>query len=207
MSAARPARASILLATLVLLPACAAERSGDGDGSMVQDTFIKPIEREPLTAADLAGMDLAQVAVELPWTRNRMTRDPVEGAPPADVRSADVEGHESFDRVTFQLDDALPMPGYEVTLADSGAAVACGSATRTLDARSLVATFRPARGGNGDERWIRAGVGATGASRMGRAGVLCDEAGTVTWIAEITGGDQVRVLELRGPSRIAVDVR
>jgi len=119
-----------------------------------------------------------------------------------------VAGHEGFDRVTFALDDSLTVPGYHMVLAEAGTTLACGSETREVTApRSLVVTFTSAHAGAGGETWIPVQVGRTTAPRMSRAGVLCDQDGTVIWVAELAQGDQIRVLELRNPNRIAVDVR
>lgn len=196
-------------ATVVLLAACGGDGSrSEPSAEMPQDTFIRPIEREPLSEADLAGMALSELSLELPWTRNTIARDPVPGAEASHVRDAQVTGHEGFDRVVFSLDDTLPPPGYRIHVAESGDTLECGGRAEELKApRTLVVTFTSARAGADGERWVPLRIGPTGASRMARAGAACDEGGTVAWIAELTQVDQIRVLELRGPSRIAVDVR
>lgn len=175
---------------------------------MAQDTLIKPMEREPLTEADLGGIDMASLALELPWSANKVSRDAAAGAPAANLRSAEVAGHDGYDRVTFTLDDALPVTGYQIAFAEAGATVACGADSHTLEApRTLVVTFNPARAGADGERWIATGVARTGATRMARAGLLCDDGATVVWTAELDQGEQVRVLELREPGRVVVDLR
>lgn len=200
-------RAALATAILVAAAACGAEGGRPAaDAEMPQDTFVRPIEREPLTEADLAGIDMAELAVELPWTRNTLLRDAAPGTPAGALAPAEVAGHAGFDRALFAFDDTLPPVGYRIHLADAGATVACGARTETLSAaRSLVVSFTPAAsrpGGPGP-----GALASTGAGRMTRAGVLCDEGGTLTWVAELSQADQVRVLELRSPSRIAVDVR
>jgi hypothetical protein len=198
---------SSLLVFAAALAACGGPQ-GEGAASTPGDTLIKPMEREPLTEADLAGLTLAELALELPWTTNQVARDAAQGAPTSSIRGADVTGHAGFDRVTFLLDDAQPVPGYQIAISAAGTATPCGSGGYELTAaRSLVVSFRPARlaadGGTGSPVGIR----GTEASRMGRAGIACDAGDAVVWVAELSQGDQVRILELRGPSRIAVDVR
>lgn len=209
MTSFRPSRLPFLAAVLALAAACGGEGSRpEAATDLPQDTFIRPVEREPLTEADLAGMSMSELAVELPWTRNIMGRDPVPGAQPAHVLGAQVAAHERFDRVVFLLDDTLPPPGYQIYLAEAGASLACGGRTEELKApRTLVVTFTSARTGTGGESSLPLRVSSTSAPRIPRAGVVCDEGGTVAWIAELAQADQLRVLELRGPSRIAVDVR
>jgi len=197
-----------LLSATLLLSACGGSGDGgDAQAEMPQDTLIKPVEREPLTEADMAGLDMAQLALELPWTTNKVSRDAAAGAPAAHLRGAEASGHDGFDRVTFTLDDAFPVTGYEIAFAEAGATVSCGAESHTLEGRALVVTFGPARAGADGERWIPLGVQRTSASRMARAGLLCDDGSTVAWVAELAAGEQVRVLELREPGRVAVDVR
>ena len=116
-------------------------------------------------------------------------------------------GHETFDRVLFLLDDSLPAPGYEILIADAGVTVTCGDGNHDLSARSLLVTFSPARASGAGETRIPVAMSGTSATRMARAGVVCDDGARVVWAAELTQGAQVRLLELRGPSRVAVDVR
>lgn len=209
MPSFRTSRLPFLATAVALFAACGGDGSRpEAAAELPQDTFIRPIEREPLTEADLAGMTMSELSVELPWTRNTLGRDPVPGAEPAPVLGAQVTAHERFDRVVFSLDDNLPPPGYQIYLAEAGATLECAGRTEELKApRTLVVTFTSARAGTGGASPLPLRVGSTGAPRMPRAGAVCDEGGTVAWIAELAQADQLRVLELRGPSRIAVDVR
>lgn len=205
MHPVRHFRSSLLLLT-VAVAACGGS-SGDA-ASMPVDSLIKPVEREPLTEMDLAGLTLAELVLELPWTANKVVRDAAPGAPPSSIRGADVSGGERFDRVTFLLGEGGPVPGYEISIAAAGASVSCGEQPLPLTAeRSLVVTFRPAGTAGEDGARVPVRMADTGASRMSRAGVACDTGDTVVWVAELAQGDQVRVLELREPGRIAVDVR
>ena len=207
MSPVSTARAGLLLVVVATLAACGGSSDGES-ASMPADTFIKTPGREPLTEADLAGIAPTELALELPWTQNKVIRDAVPGAPAASIQGAEVVGHETFDRVTFLLDASLPMPGYEISLAAAGSPLTCGAQPLELTAgRTLVVRFAPARASADGETWLPARMGNTTASRMTRAGVACDDSGTVVWLAELAEGDQVRILELREPSRIAVDVR
>jgi hypothetical protein len=196
-----------LLVFALALAGCGGPRDAD-TASVPGDTLIKPMEREPLTEADLAGLTVAELALELPWTTNTVVRAAVQGAPASSIRGAEVGGHDGFDRVIFLLDDAQPMPGYEIAISAAGTPTPCGDGGYELTApRSLVVSFRPARLVADGETGRPAGIRGTAASRMGRAGVACDIGDAVVWVAELTQGEQVRVLELRGPNRIAVDVR
>ncbi len=201
----RRARCS-LLALVAALAACGG--SGEADSaSLPVDTLIKPMEREPLTEVDLAGVTLAELALELPWTTNTVGRSPAEGAPPSIIQAAEVAGHEGFDRVTFLLDDAQPIPGYDIAVLPAGAATPCEAGFQLTASHNLVVAFRPARSGVESDVRLPLGPHRTGASRMTRAGVACEAEETLVWVAELAQEAQVRILELRDPSRIAVDVR
>ena len=198
---------SSLLVVAVALAACGGSQEAD-TASLPVDTLIKPMEREPLTESDLAGSTLAELVLELPWTTNQVGRAAADGAPASSVRGAEVGGHEGFDRVTFLLDDAEPVPGYAIAIAAAGTPTLCGAGGYELTAaRSLVVSFRPAKLAPDDVTGLPMGIRGTRASRMTRAGVACDTGDAVVWVAELSQGDQVRVLELRDPSRVAVDVR
>ncbi len=207
MSPVRAARSVLLLVVLAALSACGGSSEGDS-ASMTADTFIKTPEREPLTEADLAGIAPTELALELPWTQNQVIRNAAPGAPAASIQGAEVVGHETFDRVTFLLDSILPVPGYEISLASGGSPLTCGSRPLELTAaQTLVVRFAPARASAEGETWLPVRIDNTTASRMTRAGVACDDGTTVVWLAELAQGDEVRILELREPNRIAVDVR
>lgn len=199
-------RACFALLSAALLTGCGGpETTPDAAAAMPQDTFIKPIEREPLTEADLVGFEMTQLALELPWTRNKVSRDAAAGAPATAFLEAEITGHEGFDRVTFTLDDVMANVGYEIRFAAAGERIPCGTAGHDLTGTNhLVVAFTPARA---DGSGVSTGTRSTGASRLARAGVVCAEGDALVWIAELGAGDQVRVLELRDPARIAVDVR
>ena len=207
MAPALLARSGVLLLTTALLASCGSAGDTTESAAIPQDTFIKPIVREPLTEADLAGMPMSQLSLELPWTRNRISRDPAPGAPVSDIQSADLESHDGFDRVTFAMGDPMNLPGYTIAFADDGASVQCGGTETAVPEGSVMITFAPARGHSGSDVWVTTGMRDAPASRISRAGVLCDDDDSLTWVAELAQGDQVRVLELRDPVRVALDMR
>lgn len=198
---------SSLLVVAVALTACGGSQEED-TASLPVDTLIKPMAREPLTEADLVGFTLAELVLELPWTTNQVGRAAAEGAPGSSIRGVEVGAHDGFDRVTFLLDDTEPVPGYDIAIAAAGTPTLCGDGGYELTAaRSLVVSFRPAKLAPDDVNGAPVGIRRTEASRMARAGVACDTGDAVVWVAELSQGDQMRVLELRGPSRVAVDIR
>jgi hypothetical protein len=203
---------SLLVASLLTIVTCGGEEKTRDAAPQVspQDTQYTPITREPLTESDLVGLAMIDLSVELPWTTNTVSRDPVELAARASLRAAEVSAHEDFDRVLFRFTDATPFPGYEISLADSALSVPCGDNGAPYELtgeRAIVIRFTPARASEGDETFVSAGVRPVSQTRFQEAGLVCEDERTVAWVATLAAGDRVRVLELRNPNRLAVDVR
>jgi hypothetical protein len=201
----------VALLTVLPLFACGGgEASSDARPEVLPlDTTYTPLLREPLTDADLAGLVVADLVVELPWTTNRVSRGASEHAPRASLRAAEVSGHDGFDRVVFRFSDTTPFPGYEIERVASGHEVQCGEegeAYTVAGDRALVVRLTPARLSEGDESFLPLGLSRISQSRIQEAGAVC-EAHSVVWVATLADGEQVRVLELRGPNRLVVDVR
>jgi len=204
----------ITLAALTLvLSAC-----GGGDTSAASDAEAIPIDsaivtnppREPLTEADLDGMSLANLSVELPWTRNLVSRDPGPTAPRSFVESVEVSGHESFDRVLFQLSSDAPFAGYGVRIVEGGSTQTCGDEDQVLGAegdRLLLVGLAPARAREEGRTGPRLGTSEYGHARFREGGIICENAQTVIWMSTLGEGEQVRVLEFRNPQRLVVDLR
>ncbi len=212
-----------------------AEESPPVQEAQQPDTLIKPLEREPLTEADFAGLDSAGLVLDLPWTENRINRNPAPAAPRSLVMSAEVSTHDGFDRMVFTLSRDAPFPGYSVELLPAGAAIGCGPAEAedstasgaaeaegTEDAsadgeqaaasdadgpRVLVLRIRPGRTAERGRTMVPDGTKRYGFPRIAEAGVTCTEDEVVTWVAELEVPGEVRVLEFRDPYRLVVDVR
>jgi hypothetical protein len=185
---------------------------GDGHGtpgSVAAAGAAATVPREPLTEADLAGLSLADLSVEIPWTQNRVSRDPGAKAAPSGVMEATASSHAVFDRVLFRFTDSAPFPGYRIEIVDASSSITCGEQETSVDLgaeRTLVVRFTPARP-EGDRLAAPGRMRPTGAERLGQAGTLCATGSEVVWAAAVTSGDEVRLLELGGPRRLAVDVR
>ena len=203
---------SLLVAPLLTIVACGGEETAREAAPQVppEDTQYTPIAREPLTESDLLGLAMIDLSVELPWTTNRVRRGPVEQAARASLRAAEVSGHEAFDRVLFRFTDSTPFPGYEISLADSAISIPCGDNGAPYELageRAIVIRFTPARASEGDETFVSTGLRRVSQARFQETGLVCEDERTVAWVATLAAGDQVRVLELRSPNRLAVDVR
>jgi hypothetical protein len=224
-------RASISLALLLSLAACGSGGDRSADAAPVEDTTIKPLPREPLGEADLVGLEMVNLSVELPWTTNRVERNPGPAAPRSMVESLAVSAHESFDRAVFTFSSDAPFPGYTIELYEPGAAIPCGDIDETeqdvkehaegiegeaseveyapeLEGnRFLVLRLRPAWVSENGRTTLPIEVEQYGQTRILEAGVTCAQEDVVTWIAGLDEGSQLRVLEMRSPQRLVLDVR
>lgn len=209
-------RLPILLCALLAVASTAAcgdgaESGGDAaTAAPAGDTAIRSIERQPLGEADLAGLDRAQIGLELPWTGNRVARD-AGSSPRATVESISTESHDAFDRVAVSFEGSTALPGYSVEFMDSGAELPCGqgpqSATLASD-RLLVVRTGPSRAAREDgSRTMRTGTSRLGHPRLAEGGLVCDEADSTLWVAGLAEGSEIRVFEMRDPLRLVVDVR
>ena len=204
----RPLRPAVLT-LLVIAASCGGSDDGSDAASMPQDSSIRQVERAPLTDADLMGIQRENIAMELPWTENRVTRDP--GASPRGiVTNYQATGHDGFDRLVVVFDEASPMPGYDVSIVESGAELPCGGGPEVVSlasSRMLVVRTNPSRAAGETGRHVRVGTSSMDHTRFREGGLVCDDADVSIWAAGIAEGSEVRVLELRAPVRLALDVR
>jgi hypothetical protein len=209
----RGVSASVVAAATLAFTACGGTSGADraaAAAAQKPDTSIKQIVRQPLTAADFAGLDSAQLAMELPWTENKVSRDPAPQAPRASLKSVATKGTEGFDRVLFGFDDTTPFPGYLVSRGQPGDTLVCGSDTTTLNlggSAILLVRLDPARPGNGKTTWVQKGTKTLGLTRLQKGGLVCDDGHDVIWAAGLADTKEVRVLEFKDPPRLAVDIR
>jgi len=211
-TSARSFRALLLTTASLTLVACAenAEDAAAEAEQAAQQAASAAIVVEPLTAADLVGIDSTELVLEIPWSSNRMSRDPAPAAARASLREVAVSGHERFDRAIFHFTDETAFPGYQVELQPLGTAILCGEeevAGSTAGTAQLVVTLTPARGNEDGEVFVPVRSAALDQTRLLEGGLACDQADAAIWVAGVASGTDVRVLELRGPNRLVVDVR
>ena len=172
----------------------------------VRDTTVPPVERRPFTATDREGLEPFNLAVELPWTVNRLRKAPVDAAPSATVLSVETVTTDAFDRVVFGFSRDAPFPGYQARLVTDATELACDPGVEASEEEPLLAvTLRPVY----TDRQAAAGrgLGPVDGPHFGEAGVACASGDAVVWVARAGVAGELRVLELRDPRRLAVDLR
>lgn len=211
MMSIRPSSSLLPLAAALALAACAGEGApADGDAAMAIDSTITPIAREPLTEADLMGLVMADLAVELPWTRNRVSRDPAPSQGPGWLESVETSSSDGFARVSFTLSEVAFYPGYQVGFAEAGSEIPCGEETKALDLpgdRAVVIRMAPANAHDANGVRVPVRTRSLSPERFTEGGLVCDLNDNLVWAAGLNSGDQVRVMEFRNPRRLVVDVR
>ena len=216
-----------LLAALAL-PALAACGGTDESASAqaeapMRDTTAPPIERQPRGEVDRLGTEPFNLVIELPWTTNRARRDSEPAAAQAELRELETLSTDDFDRVVFTFADFAAFPGYQVHLADS-TTVACGTEERDEDAdeatddedetvtlegdadQALVVRIQPART-QAEGSAVPTGQATIGQSHFVEGGLICAQDRALVWASSVSQGSEIRVLELREPHRLVVDLR
>lgn len=167
-----------------------------------------PLEIPELTDAELMGASRAQIVLNLPWSDRVFAKDPAPGAPRATLRAFAVEDGPGFDRASFTFGTDAPFPGYRVVWNDARTAT-CGGEPGTLSSETtLLVSFEPATARDDDggssvaERSLRPGLPA-----ITSAAEICDSTSRLTWALAATDSARVRVVELRDPARLLVDVQ
>lgn len=133
---------------------------------------------------------------------------PAEGEP-ATLQAVRTAQHEMFDRVVFEFDAARP-PGYEVGYLDEPA-TACGSGNtvRVKGKAVLQLTLSHARAHTeAGQPTIKEKISQLSAYTVLREiQQTCDFEGTVTYIIGVHSPNKIRVLELKDPARLILDIR
>ena len=189
---------------ILLLGVCGC-RSRDASSNASRSESVAA--REGADATLLPPLDAAARSREPPFegTAGIVARDASVSAAALlrDVRSA---RHVGYDRVVFEFSEGLP--NYHVEYVDRPVRK-CGSGDPTALAGDawLEIRFNPANAH--DERGAAT---VNELERQTKLGVLleleqtCDFEAHVTWVLGLASPNRYRVLELSGPSRIAVDV-
>ncbi|AEI63158.1 AMIN-like domain-containing (lipo)protein [Corallococcus macrosporus] len=170
---------------------------------------------EDVAAADRVPVQQDVPAEDLPPedAKNReWTTTPVSlkrrPAQPVTLRSVRAGTHAAFDRVVFEF-DGPQVPGYQLQYVDKPI-IQCGSGDETSLAGkgALQVTLSPARGHDDQGR----ATVATLAMKPKLPGLLelvrtCDFEAEVTWVLGTQAVSDFRVMELKAPSRLVVDVK
>ena len=190
-----------LLASLLVLlaPAC-------GGDSRDPDPYISTDNpREALTELDYGNLDSSQIRLNLPWSRNKVSKDPNPDAEPATLSAVATETFEGYDRVVFTFADRIP--GYLLAYATEGGG-GCDGAEPAGDAPAhLVVEFEKARSNEGGVPLVEDRDRTMDSPTLLGATQVCDEGDRVKWILAAGADAEYRILEMLGEPRLVVDLR
>lgn len=171
-------------------------------------TPAEPIAYQPLTDAELLGMKREQVTLTMPWANWVVSRDPAPNSAKATLNAVETKGGATFDRTVFEFGADTDFPGYRVSWDDAANATCAAEKAPDLGkGRTLVLRFQPASARTvTNQKTIAEPSRRPGLPTVATARMLCDDGGKVVWALGTTDSTAVRLLELRDPPRLAVDV-
>ncbi len=190
-----------LLATLLGLLAAAC-----GGDSRDLDPYISTDNpREALTELDYGSLDSSEIRLSLPWSRNKVSKDPSPDAEPATLSAVTTETFEGFDRVVFTFVDRIP--GYLLAYATEGGGGCDGTVPAGDAPAHLVVEFEKARSNERGVPLVEDRDRAMDWPTMVGATQVCDEGDRIRWILAATSDVEYRILEMQGNPRLVVDLR
>lgn len=170
-------------------------------------TPAEPVRIEALTEAELMGVSRDQIVMTLPWLDSPMSRDPAVNAARATLRSVEFAAGGTFDRSTFAFGDDAAYPGYRIVWNDSTAASCADSTSVKPPAGTLVIRFEPSSAKADGETTVAQTSQRPALPSIATARQLCDANDKLIWGLGAADSTRFRVVELRDPPRLVVDVR
>ena len=127
--------------------------------------------------------------------------------PPVTLREVRTARNEGFDRLVLQF-DRDQVPGYHVEYVDKPV-IKCGSGDPTEIAGQgwLQVRVQPAQAHQGAQVTVAERKRKPGLPIVQELELTCDFEGEVTWVLGVKSPNKYRVMELREPTRLVVDVQ
>lgn len=129
------------------------------------------------------------------------------GFAPVTLREVRTARNEGFDRLVLQF-DGDQLPGYHVEYVDKPV-IKCGSGDPTEVAGQgwLQIRVQPAQAHEGAQVTVAERERKPGLPLVQELELTCDFEGEVTWVLGVKSPNKYRVMELKGPTRLVVDVQ
>ena len=189
------------LAAAVLVPlavACGDSRSRD-PGISTDD----PIEM--LGERDFGGLDSAEIRLNSPWSRNRVSRDPNPDAEPARLTAVSTETLTGYDRIIFTFEDRIP--GYRLQFVTEGGGGCDGTEAAGGAPVHLAVEFERAHSNDGGVPQVEDLDRKTRFPALARATQSCDDGYRVRWLLAVSRETDYRFLVMAGKPRLVIDLR
>lgn len=154
-------------------------------------------------------IDDGDVILTTPWSRTAASRDPDPAQAGVVMRGLGYAEEGPVTRVIFQFDAPTHFPGYRAAFSDEpphGCDPQAGP-VELSGARYLVVTIESAALPGGSPPAVSGPVETLEYAHMPEATVPCATAEAFRWAALVQGVQEVRIQELRNPTRLAVEIR
>lgn len=196
-----------LLAPVALsLGACG---GSDEPRAQLSEEDIRPAARDSLSMADLGGLEAGEILLSIPWTTGSIDRPVQDGAGRSGTTRYSLTQQDGFDRLLLEFSEEGEFPGYGIEYADEWPTL-CTSGARTLaDGRAhLLVAVGPVRvrSPDGSPTFDTSNQAALPFANVSGIEVVCLENNRLDWVLGVSRIQPFRVLELRGPRRLVVDV-
>lgn len=161
--------------------------------------------QESMQEADYGDLDPAEVGLILPWTRNRVSKDPTPADSPVRLTDVAFERLTEFDRAVFSFEPRLP--GYRLSLvAEAGGG--CDGTTDATDAPvHLVVELETAQANEDGRATVAERDRSLDYPALTTAAQTCDEGGKVRWALGISADTEFRMMEMSGQPRLVLDLK
>lgn len=196
-----------MLLTGMLLVACSDPRPAPNAGKTPSPSPTSPVTATP-TAANVPVDETAEVATDFKGTAgNTEKKNPnaTGAALLTDVRSA---RHSNYDRVVFEFEGS-ELPNYRLEYIDRPVR-SCGSGDVVPFAGDAWLSVRFS-GANAHtdagEATVKDRVRSPNLPIVKDLKLICDFEAEVEWVMGVSSPNKYRVLELKSPTRLVVDIR
>lgn len=161
--------------------------------------------RETMTDADYGELEPSEVGLSLPWTTNRVSRDPDPEDAPARLTAVSTDRSRGYDRVVFSFSPALP--GYRLAMSTEAGAGCDGTEAASDAPAHLVVEFERAVSNDGGSALVGDRSRTTDFPALVDAVQVCDTDDKVRWLLGTSGGVDYRIMEVSVDPRLVVDLR
>lgn len=191
-----------LLVTLAL--GCGGDAAEEAEPPEPDPLIFTESPRETMTDADYGELEPSEVALSLPWTSNRISRDPDPEDAPARLTAVSTDRSRGFDRVTFSFSPALP--GYRLAMSTEAGGGCEGTESASDAPAHLVVEFERAVSNDGGSPLVGDRSRSTGFPALVDAVQACDADGKVRWLLGASGSVDYRIMEMSVDPRLVVDL-
>ena len=198
-------RRSCALLLVTLAAACGGDAAEEAEPPEPDPLVSTETPRQTMTDADYGELEPSEVGLSLPWTGNRVSRDPDPEDEPARLTAVSTARSRGYDRVVFSFSPALP--GYRLALSTEAGGGCDGTEPASDAAAHLVVEFERALSNDGGSPLISDRSRSTDFPALTSAVQACDSDGKIRWLLGTTGMVDYRIMEMSVNPRLVVDLQ